>query len=117
MEKVRLILQSSDPTPFIAILKRSYPVDSVLRTIGQHHVFIVELHNLIAGYRLNINVVIECVEDVLIIDIMMTGGPLGMAKLFARSPYGEAKRLANKIVDYWNRHDIQGHQVKGESTI
>ncbi len=118
MEKVRLVVQSTDSKPFIELLKRSYPVRNVVRGLGPHHVFIAEVNNFIfSGYQLNINVVIEKASDALIIDINMTGGALGIYTLMGKTPYIESKRLANSIVDYCNNHNIQGHQVKGESTF
>ncbi|XOV66438.1 MAG: hypothetical protein ACFHU9_12500 [Fluviicola sp.] len=118
MERVRLVVQTSDAKPFIEILKRSYPVDSTLRQLGSHYVFIAEANSLLfSGYQLNVNVIIEKVSDGLLIDINMTGGALGMFTLAGKTPHRESKRLANRIVTYCNNHNIQGHQEKGASTI
>jgi len=116
MEKVRLALQSSDSKPILGLLHQTYEA-SYSRDLKGHHLFVAEIYSILAGFRLNINVIIETLEDKIIIDIVVTGGAASYSSVFARPPFKEAKYLANIIVDFCNNNGIKGHQVKGASTI
>lgn len=116
MEKVRLAIQTSDSKPFIDLLNRTYE-GTYSRDFGDHYLFIAEVYSFIARYQLTTSIVIEKLDGRIIIDILVTGGGIGRYSIFARSPYREAKTMANTIIDYCNNNGIQGHQVKGESTL
>ncbi len=116
MEKVRLAIQSSETKAFIELLNNTYS-SGYVRDLENHHVFIAESNSYLLSYNTTMTVIIEHLNDKLIIDIVVTGGAMSLLGSVFRSPYKEAKYLANKIVDYCNNHGIQGHQVKGASTF